>query len=319
VNPPVIPLIEALAEIIEKRAASAVLVTGNPKYVQGPDQERAEAYYQEIEKILQDQGLETTRDPGEPHTSPPPADLWLGHSRGADRLRFAPEGTQTIPLGSGLEGAITHPADLEHIQTALEGEGPLPEHYEMTPEMREELIRRVQGDVIKQAVSNKYRQRAEVYVKNDRGLVLGGLYPDGTFGSFGGGVEKGESLAEAARRELREESGVEVTNLRKLNVDPVKYVWDKKRQKKKGFRGSETHFFVGDFADRKRKVPGEESNLENIRWRHPTTALSYLDPEDAAIPDQIEARRKVVHKILKKTSGKAASSLIPLIAALLET
>lgn len=123
---------QALERYKEEEATAkptAVLITGNPKWVK--DNTQAEAFYAQIESYLQVQGWQITRDPGDPHTSPPPADLWIGHSRGVDRLRFAPEGTRTISLGAA--GGINHPKD-----TAMEpGDIPTEYHYMLTEEMQQ--------------------------------------------------------------------------------------------------------------------------------------------------------------------------------------
>ncbi len=101
----------------------AVIITGNPKFIK--DNPKADAFYDELHSHLASHGYEVTRDPGEPYTEPPEADVWVGHSRGADRLRFAKPGTKVIAVGSKREGAINHPGD-----TAMEpGETPTDEHY----------------------------------------------------------------------------------------------------------------------------------------------------------------------------------------------
>lgn len=134
----VLPL---LRRVGGKRATSrrAVLVTGNPAFIaNNPDADR---FYGQIESLLSDAGYETTRDPGEPYTAPEPADLWVGHSRGTDRLRFAPTGVRTVRLGSSHPDAINHPDD-----TAVSVDGrPSVSHYTLTPEMVTALKRRIAG------------------------------------------------------------------------------------------------------------------------------------------------------------------------------
>jgi hypothetical protein len=117
----------------EATARTAVLVTGNPKFIEGNDQ--AEAFYRRVAKYLTALGYETTRDPGLPHTMPTPADLWVGHSRGADRFRFAPEGQRHVAFGSSQPGAVNHPKDV----LMEPGQTPDASHYRFTPAMRQAL------------------------------------------------------------------------------------------------------------------------------------------------------------------------------------
>jgi hypothetical protein len=71
----------------EKRANKAVIVKGNPRYIEGNP--KAEAFYKELEQLVRDAGYEPSFDAGEPHTVPDEdAALWVGHSRGQDRLRL---------------------------------------------------------------------------------------------------------------------------------------------------------------------------------------------------------------------------------------
>lgn len=124
---------EAWDQIAKEAKDKAVLVTGNPKYIENNPE--ADAYYQAVEDYLAEQGYSVSRDVGEPYTEPAPADVWLGHSRGVDRLRFAPEGTQTLAFGSGVEGAINHPEDL-----SLKAEDvPTSAHYQFTDEMKQAI------------------------------------------------------------------------------------------------------------------------------------------------------------------------------------
>ena len=102
---------------MQKQAAKrkkAVIIKGNPYYLeQGPDTAGYAAYYKDIENELRSAGYDdVVYDRGDPMTSPPPADLWVGHSRGASRLRFAPKGTKTLNITEYEDGINEYKAKI---------------------------------------------------------------------------------------------------------------------------------------------------------------------------------------------------------------
>lgn len=123
-------------EVTPPSNPTAVIIRGNPKFVTGNP--AAEKFYAKLQKYMEQQGYAVSQDAGEPHTTPPPANVWLGHSRGVDRFRFAPEGTRTIGLGA--PDGINHPDDL----AMKPGDVPTAAHYKLTPAMLKELTARLQ-------------------------------------------------------------------------------------------------------------------------------------------------------------------------------
>jgi starvation-inducible DNA-binding protein len=106
---------------------SAVIIRGNPKYITGNP--KADAFYTKLQNYLEQKGYTVQQDAGEPYTMPPKANVWLGHSRGVNRLRFAPEGTASIAIGA--LGGINHAKD----KKLLPGETPTSSHYLLTKKM----------------------------------------------------------------------------------------------------------------------------------------------------------------------------------------
>lgn len=114
-----------------KKVKSAVIIKGNPKFIIGNLD--ADRFYDEVKHFLEDQGFSATFDLGESYSSPVKADLWIGHSRGNDRLRFAPTGTKTIMLAT--LGGINNPDDKALFAGAI----PDKPHYILTDEMKEKI------------------------------------------------------------------------------------------------------------------------------------------------------------------------------------
>jgi hypothetical protein len=88
---------------------TAVIVKGNPA------RDTPGTYggiYEDLKEFLEEMNIKVSFDAGEPYTTPKDADIWIGHSRGVDRLRFAPEGTLTIKIGSHDEDALNHPEEI---------------------------------------------------------------------------------------------------------------------------------------------------------------------------------------------------------------
>jgi len=114
----------------EKEAASnsVALIKGNPKHIK--DNPNATSFYEQLEGLLQEQGYDVTMDDGEPFTQPGEGhSAWIGHSRGGDRLRFAPEGVSTLRLD-----------DYEPEDSHGEDGVPNDNHYMITDEMREAIL-----------------------------------------------------------------------------------------------------------------------------------------------------------------------------------
>ncbi len=117
---------------------TAIIIKGNPKFIN--DNSDAERFYSEIHDFLERLGYEASFDAGEPHTIPPPADLWIGHSRGGDRLQFAPPETKTLLFGSGAPGAINHPDDNTTGKAGPSEITPNLYHYIFTDEMKKTIF-----------------------------------------------------------------------------------------------------------------------------------------------------------------------------------
>lgn len=117
---------------------TAIIIKGNPKFIEGNSD--ADNFYREIQLFLEAHGYQVSFDNGEPYTSPEKADLWIGHSRGVDRLRFAPEGTSLLKFGSSDEDAINHPDDsslkIQYPSDVVPNEF----HYVFTDEMKRAIL-----------------------------------------------------------------------------------------------------------------------------------------------------------------------------------
>ncbi len=115
---------------------------------------------------------------------------------------------------------------------------------------------------------------------------------NGTFAAFGGGIEPGESLTEAAEREFMEESGFAITDVEPLPVPPLEAFWEKKGRD--GFEGSRTYYLVGRLGPK-------------VNDAHETTHANLgLFTIDAAIA---LASLTVEHPILKKANARRVQVL----------
>jgi hypothetical protein len=120
-------------KLIQKnRQKSAVIIKGNPAFVKGNP--AAEKFYNSVADLARQKGYTVNFDKGEPLTTPAKADLWIGHSRGVDRLKYAPKGTKTLALGA--LGGVNHPMD----RAMYPGQVPNIFHYTMNRQMRDQIL-----------------------------------------------------------------------------------------------------------------------------------------------------------------------------------
>jgi hypothetical protein len=80
-----------------KTTADVYIIKGNPD-VDTANADKYDAFYNQVAGVVNQAGLTSAFDPGLGGTLPPGGKIWIGHSRGADRLRFAPSGVATIRL-----------------------------------------------------------------------------------------------------------------------------------------------------------------------------------------------------------------------------
>ena len=113
----------------------AIIIKGNPKFIKNNSE--ADNFYEQIKKFLEELSYDVSFDDGEDYTTPLEADLWLGHSRGSSRLRFASKETQTIAIG--IQDGINHPKD----KSLSKGQIPDKYHYILTEEMKEKIIQKI--------------------------------------------------------------------------------------------------------------------------------------------------------------------------------
>lgn len=121
-----------------------------------------------------------------------------------------------------------------------------------------------------------YRNRVDVVALDDKGRVFSGLYPDGSVGLFGGGIDGGETVLQAARREFKEESGRKLTGVQRLSVTPftesevVRKGWAQagKMDRLEKYRGSRTYFAIGKVAPGAAERKTEPSDhIKDVKFR----------------------------------------------------
>ena len=132
---------------------TCVIITGNPKYVKTA---YARAFYTDLKEFVEGLGYTVSFDPGRPFTSPDEtATAWIGHSRGSDRLRFAPPGVKAVAIGCPLAKiqngkrvmlsypfpVINHPQDNAQVFNKDTAEAPNRYHFALTEAMKAELAK----------------------------------------------------------------------------------------------------------------------------------------------------------------------------------
>jgi hypothetical protein len=116
----------------------AVIVTGTPRFIRGNPEARR--FYLELAAFLRCLDYLPAFDRGEDFTLPDgAASLWIGHSRGAGRLRFASAHIRVLSLDFLEPGAINHPEDDVFTPFHITGGSPPQAHYVLTDEMREAI------------------------------------------------------------------------------------------------------------------------------------------------------------------------------------
>lgn len=110
-----------------------------------------------------------------------------------------------------------------------------------------------------------YREKVEVFVACPGGRIL--CQDRESYLMFpGGGVDPGESKARTARREIAEETGAKVSELR--HVTTVDWDWfpewaagsDTRKARYAQFRGERVHFYTARLAPGKEQYTGSEDS-----------------------------------------------------------
>lgn len=165
-----------------------------------------------------------------------------------------------------------------------------------------------------------YRDRAEAYAIDPDGNVWGGLYENGSFGVFGGGIDPGEDPAEAAAREFAEESGRElhdavvVPGVGPHTVDWVPpYKSEKQAERAKHFKGSRTFYVVGRLGEPHGRPLVEPVVRADVRAYTPDEAirLSHEVAGDPVIAQANANRRKVLELIRDTAADRAGRAAAP--------
>lgn len=128
----------------EKKEFTATIIKGNPKFIKG--NQAARLYYLEIVRYLKSKGaIKVNVDPGADFTTPPKADIYIGHSKGIARYKHMDPKEQKRFLKFGSLDGYIHPVDAEWLKKWEAGEdidkiGPPPkEHYFFIKEQRKAI------------------------------------------------------------------------------------------------------------------------------------------------------------------------------------
>lgn len=128
------------------------------------------------------------------------------------------------------------------------------------------------------AATDKWRDRVEVLIQDDNNQILLGKDKQwNTWTLPGGGIDPGEDIVEAAKREAAEEVGINIKPIKILNGQTVKSTgWRKPNDK---IIGDITHFVLAKPVDNKKteNFGSEGDALKDIGFKSYDEALSHLN------------------------------------------
>ena len=126
------------------------------------------------------------------------------------------------------------------------------------------------------AKKKPYRNRVDVLALDKKDRLYSGLYPDGSIGLFGGGLDKGETAISAGIREFKEEAGRGITNVMRLAVPNfeesllARKGWQEagKHDRVKRYGGTRSFTVVGDIVPGKKKGLLEPADhIDKVKFR----------------------------------------------------
>ena len=160
--------------------------------------------------------------------------------------------------------------------------------------------------MLKGAAKKKpYRNRVDVIALDKKDRVYSGLYPDGSIGLFGGGLDRGETAVAAGIREFREESGREVENVKRLAISNfeesrlARKGWQAagKHDRVKRYGGTRSFTVVGDVVPGKKKGLLEPADhIKQVKFRPLEEAVAV---QEKAVTTALQGRKGVLRHRLQ--------------------
>jgi NAD+ diphosphatase len=114
-------------------------------------------------------------------------------------------------------------------------------------------------------------------------------WPEGMYSTLAGFVEPGEKLEEAVSREVKEESGIEVKNIRYFGSQPWPFPQS---------------LMLGFFAEAETKEITRGIELEDVRWFHVSETKELLTKLEGRFPHLDTIARRLIRHWVESSAGQ---------------
>lgn len=145
------------------------------------------------------------------------------------------------------------------------------------------------------------RHKVEVIIYNDeKKFCIAHPTPEKNFYTIpGGGIDKGETLFEAAKREAMEEVGIEIYRIDDLNFSRIFVSKDVPQgAKKEGLRGGKSHYVLAKFKKMNKSILGADKDQRDWGWYTLAEARKILSGNEFDLA-RIEAMELSVGRMTK--------------------